>query len=69
MPHLSGDVAKIAFPKLWNSLQITFLFEHYLLELRHIAFEGKSHMCEFPVIPSCPHAKCPCVSMLTFALH
>ena len=46
VPHLSGDAAKLAFPKLWNSLEVTFLYEHHLLELRHIAFEGKSHLCE-----------------------
>ena len=46
MPHLSGEVAKLAFPKLWTGLEVTFLFEHHLLELRHIAFEGKSHLCE-----------------------
>ena len=46
VPHVSGEVAKLAFPKLWTSLQVTFLIEHFLLELRHIAFEGKSHLCE-----------------------
>lgn len=46
VPHLSGDVAKLAFPKLWTSLEVTFLYEHHLLELRHIAFEGKSHLRE-----------------------
>ena len=46
VPHLSGDAAKLAFPKLWTSLEVTFLYEHHLLELRHIAFEGKSHLCE-----------------------
>ena len=46
VPHLSGDVAKLAFPKLWSSLEVTFLYENYLLELRHAAFEGKSHMRE-----------------------
>lgn len=44
VPHLSGDVAKLAFPKLWDSLEVTFLYENFLLELRHIAFEGKSHL-------------------------
>ncbi|KAL3148174.1 hypothetical protein ABBQ38_014454 [Trebouxia sp. C0009 RCD-2024] len=44
VPHLSGDVAKLGFPRLWSSLEVTFLFEHHLLELRHIAFEGKSHL-------------------------
>lgn len=51
VPHLSGDVAKLAFPKLWTSLEVTFLYEHHLLELRHIAFEGKSHLRE----SSCCH--------------
>ena len=44
VPHLSGDAAKLGFPKLWASLEVTFLYEHHLLELRHIAFEGKSHL-------------------------
>ncbi|DBB18159.1 TPA: hypothetical protein ACH3X3_003133 [Trebouxia sp. C0006] len=44
VPHLSGDVAKLAFPRVWSSLEVTFLYENYLLELRHVAFEGKSHM-------------------------
>ena len=44
VPHLSGDVAKLAFPKLWDSLEVTFLYENFLLGLRHIAFEGKSHL-------------------------
>ncbi len=46
VPHLSGDVAKLAFPRVWSSLEVTFLYENYLLELRHVAFEGKSHMRE-----------------------
>ncbi|KAA6410715.1 MAG: hypothetical protein FRX49_13827 [Trebouxia sp. A1-2] len=46
VPHLSGDAAKLAFSKLWSSLEVTFLYENYLLELRHVAFEGKSHMRE-----------------------
>ncbi len=52
VPHLSGDVAKLAFPKLWSSLEVTFLYENYLLELRHVAFEGKSHMRE-PQLSEC----------------
>ena len=50
MPHLSGDVAKLAFAKVWSSLEITFLYESFLLELRHIAFEGKSHLCEIAAL-------------------
>ena len=46
-PHPSGDVVKLPFSTLWSSLEVTFLYENFLLELRHIAFEGKSHMCEF----------------------
>lgn len=60
VPHLSGDVAKLAFPKLWTSLEVTFLYEHHLLELRHIAFEGKSHLCE-----SC-YSETPCVSEIAW---
>ena len=41
-----GDVLKLSFAKVWTSLEITFLFEHFLLELRHLAFEGKSHLCK-----------------------
>lgn len=41
-----GNVLKLAFHKLWNSLEVTFLYEHFLLELRHLAFEGKSHLGE-----------------------
>ena len=52
VPHLSGDVAKLTFPKLWGSLEVTFLYENYLLELRHVAFEGKSHMRE-PHLSEC----------------
>ena len=45
-PHLSGDVAERCFPRVLSSLEVTFLYENYLLELRHVAFEGKSHMRE-----------------------
>ena len=50
VPHLSGDVAKLAFAKVWSSLEVTFLYESFLLELRHIAFEGKSHLCEIAAL-------------------
>ena len=58
VPHLSGEAGKLAFPKLWNSLEVTFLFEQFLLELRHVAFEGKSHLREKLWVDSCPGSFC-----------
>ena len=52
-PHPFGDTLKLSFQKLWNSLEVTFLYEHFLLELRHLAFEGKSHMCKLLALVSC----------------
>ena len=46
MPQGLGDVLKLSFAKMWTSLEITFLFEHFLLELRRLAFDGKSHLCK-----------------------
>ena len=66
MPHLSGDVAKLAFPKLWTSLEVTLLFEHHLLELRHIAFEGKSHLRESTLQPMV--LDLPCIMLVPAAL-
>lgn len=44
MTRPAGNVLKLPFCKLWHSLEVTFLYEHFLLELRHLAFEGKSHL-------------------------